>query len=124
MRDALRPRLADAAGNWTADYVRLRFAATRDGVARMKIADRLTEDLRTALDAEHVEVEDESARHRGHAGALGGRPLRRRHRVARFEGLDPVERHRAVYAALGDLRERRVHALALRTYTPKSGGGS
>jgi len=33
VRDALRPLLADADGNWTADYVRLRFAATRDGVA-------------------------------------------------------------------------------------------
>ena len=32
----------------------------------MKIADRLTTDLQTALDAEHVEVHDESARHRGH----------------------------------------------------------
>ena len=32
VREALRPVLADAAGNWTADYVRLRFAATRDGV--------------------------------------------------------------------------------------------
>jgi trans-aconitate methyltransferase len=29
VRDALRPKLADAAGNWTADYVRLRFAAHR-----------------------------------------------------------------------------------------------
>ena len=29
VRDALRPQLADAAGNWTADYVRLRFAARR-----------------------------------------------------------------------------------------------
>ena len=30
VRDALRPQLADASGKWTADYVRLRFAATRD----------------------------------------------------------------------------------------------
>jgi trans-aconitate methyltransferase len=29
VRDTLRPQLADAAGNWTADYVRLRFAAHR-----------------------------------------------------------------------------------------------
>jgi SAM-dependent methyltransferase len=29
VRDALRPKLSDAAGNWTADYVRLRFAARR-----------------------------------------------------------------------------------------------
>lgn len=32
VRDALRPHLADADGNWTADYVRLRFAARRDEV--------------------------------------------------------------------------------------------
>ena len=29
VRDALRPRLCDAAGQWTADYVRLRFRATK-----------------------------------------------------------------------------------------------
>jgi len=29
VRDALRPKLADAEGRWTADYVRLRFAARR-----------------------------------------------------------------------------------------------
>ena len=29
--DALRPRLCDAAGRWTADYVRLRFAACKPG---------------------------------------------------------------------------------------------
>jgi BolA protein len=84
----------------------------------MKIADRLTEDLRTAFDAEHVVVEDESSRHRGHAGAMEGGHYDAVIVSARFEGLDLVARHRAVYAALGDLRDRRVHALALRTYTP------
>lgn len=84
----------------------------------MKIADRLTEDLRTALDAEHVVVEDESSRHRGHAGAMEGGHYDAVIVSARFEGLNLVARHRAVYAALGDLRDRRVHALALRTYTP------
>ena len=29
VRDRLRPVLCDSAGRWTADYVRLRFAATR-----------------------------------------------------------------------------------------------
>jgi BolA protein len=84
----------------------------------MKTADRLAEDLRSALAAEHVEVHDESARHRGHAGALEGGHFDATIVSARFEGLGPVERHRAVYAALGDLRERRVHALALKTFTP------
>jgi hypothetical protein len=29
VREALRPSLCDAEGNWTADYVRLRFAARK-----------------------------------------------------------------------------------------------
>jgi BolA protein len=85
----------------------------------MKIADRLTEDLRTALAAQHVEVHDESHRHRGHAGALEGGHFDAIIVSTRFEGLGLVERHRAVYAALGDLGERRVHALALKTFTPE-----
>jgi BolA protein len=85
----------------------------------MKIADQLTDDLRTALDAQHVEVHDESARHRGHAGALEGGHFDAVIVSARFAGLGLVERHRVVYAALGDLGERRIHALALRTYTPE-----
>lgn len=84
----------------------------------MKIADQLTTDLRTALAAEHVEVQDQSARHRGHAGALEGGHFDAVIVSTRFEGLGLVERHRAVYAALGDLGARRVHALALKTFTP------
>ena len=85
----------------------------------MKIADRLTDDLRSALDAEHVEVLDESARHKGHAGALEGGHFDAVIVSARFAGLGLVERHLVVYAALGDLGARRIHALALRTYTPQ-----
>ncbi len=85
----------------------------------MKTADRLAEDLRQTLAAEHVDVADESARHRGHAGALEGGHYSAVVVSAAFEGLDQIARHRAVYAALGDLRERRVHALALRTFTPE-----
>lgn len=85
----------------------------------MKISERLAEDLRTALAAEHVEVVDQSARHRGHAGALEGGHYDAIIVSPRFAGLGLVERHRAVYAALGDLRERRVHALALQTFTPE-----
>jgi SAM-dependent methyltransferase len=31
VRDAVRPKLCDASGNWTLDYVRLRFAAQKPG---------------------------------------------------------------------------------------------
>lgn len=85
----------------------------------MKISERLTEDLKTALAAEHVEVIDQSHRHRGHAGALEGGHFDAVIVSARFQGMGLVDRHRAVYAALGDLAERRVHALALETFTPE-----
>ena len=34
VREALRPQLCDASGHWTADYVRLRFAAQRAAASR------------------------------------------------------------------------------------------
>jgi stress-induced morphogen len=36
-----------------------------------------------------------------------------------FEGKGLVERHQAVYRALGDAMRVRVHALALKTLTPE-----
>lgn len=36
-----------------------------------------------------------------------------------FHGKTPVERHRLVYAALGDLMRGPIHALALTTDTPE-----
>jgi acid stress-induced BolA-like protein IbaG/YrbA len=35
-----------------------------------------------------------------------------------FEAKGPVERHQAVYAALGDAMRARIHALTLKTLTP------
>jgi len=38
--------------------------------------------------------------------------------AAAFEGQSLVDRHRAIYAALGDAMRADVHALALTTLTP------
>jgi stress-induced morphogen len=37
---------------------------------------------------------------------------------ARFDGVSRVERHRMVYACLGDAMSGPIHALALKTLTP------
>ncbi len=37
-----------------------------------------------------------------------------------FEGKSPIEQHQMVYAALGDLMNGPVHALALKTYSPEN----
>ena len=82
--------------------------------------ERLLDRLRTALAAEHVALEDESARHAGHEGARGGAGHYSVLVVsARFAGLDPVARHRAVYAAVGDMIPNEVHALSIRSFTPE-----
>jgi stress-induced morphogen len=36
-----------------------------------------------------------------------------------FEGKTRVQQHQLVYAALGDAMRERIHALALRTFTPE-----
>jgi BolA family transcriptional regulator, general stress-responsive regulator len=80
--------------------------------------------LRAALSPSHLEIVDDGARHIGHAGAAGGAGHFSCVIVAdAFRGLSTVERHRAVYAAVGDLMPRRIHALALKTFSPEEWRG-
>ncbi len=83
-------------------------------------ARRLEAVLRRGLDPVHLVVEDESARHVGHAGASGGGGHFRALIVsAAFRGQSHLARQRAVYALLGDAMRTTIHALALRTLTPE-----
>jgi BolA protein len=75
--------------------------------------------LREALDARHVEVEDESHLHAGHAGAASGGGHYRAIIVSeRFNGLGKVQAQRLVYQALGDMMQAEIHALSMTTLTP------
>ena len=69
----------------------------------------------------HLDIDDQSSRHAGHAGdrALGGGHYSVVIVSARFERQSLVERHRLVYAAVGDLMQQEVHALSMRTLTPE-----
>jgi BolA protein len=76
--------------------------------------------LSAALAPVALDVEDESHRHVGHAGARDGRGhFRVRIVSAAFEGQNAIARHRAVYAALGDLMQTDIHALAIEARTPE-----
>jgi BolA protein len=76
------------------------------------------ERIRAALAQQFPEAEitltDESHLHAGHAGAATGRG---HYRLAiaspQFTALPLLARHRAVYAALGDLMQTEIHALAI-----------
>lgn len=75
--------------------------------------------LESALDAEHIRIEDDSALHAGHLGAQGGGGHYRVLVVSPyFEGLSRVAAQRLVYHALGELMASEIHALEMRTLTP------
>ncbi len=76
--------------------------------------------LTAAFQPQHLNVRDDSALHAGHTGAAGGGGHFSVEIVSEtFRNRSPVERQRAVYAALGDAMRREIHALALRTQTPE-----
>jgi len=81
----------------------------------------IEQELRRQLDATHVEVIDDSARHADHLGAEGGRGHFRVVVVSeRFAGLSRVEAQRLVYRALGSLMATDIHALEMQTFTPQA----
>ena len=76
-----------------------------------------------ALDPAAIEVVDDSHKHVGHAGARGGQGHFSVDIVsAAFAGKLPLARHRLVYAALGDMLQTDIHALAIRARTPEEVG--
>jgi BolA protein len=68
----------------------------------------------------NIEIIDESALHAGHAGARSGGGHYQLTIIApAFTGKNIVARHRAIYQALGDLMQTRVHALSITAYSPE-----
>jgi len=86
----------------------------------VSVADAIRARLAT-LQPEHLELEDESERHRGHAGYRdGGGTHWRLTIVSRaFAGQPTVTRHRMVYQALGELMQHPIHALAIQARAPE-----
>jgi BolA protein len=76
--------------------------------------DRIQALLESAFEPESLSVEDDSARHAGHAGAKSGLGHFNVSIVsAHFNGMKMLARHRAVYAALDDMMQTDIHALSI-----------
>jgi BolA protein len=72
-----------------------------------------------ALMPESIEVVDDSSSHAGHAGARSGGGHYELTIVSpAFTGKSRIARHRMVYEALLPLMQKKIHALALRTFAP------
>ncbi|SFP06391.1 BolA family protein [Tranquillimonas alkanivorans] len=81
----------------------------------MTAADEIESRLRDAFDPTVLQVEDESERHRGHAGYRegGDSHFRVTIQAPAFTPMTRIERHRAIHEALGPDLVGRIHALAL-----------
>jgi BolA protein len=87
-------------------------------------AQAIEDALRDGLDAQHVEVLDQSSFHEGHLGAQGGGGHFQVLVVSdRFHGLSRIAAQRVVYEALGELMVKEIHAISLRTLTPEEWSG-
>jgi BolA protein len=85
----------------------------------MSVAEQIRRRL-AALQPVALELEDDSARHAGHAGARDGGGHYRLSIVSpRFAGLPTIARHRMVYDALGSLMRQQVHALSISARSPE-----
>jgi len=85
----------------------------------MSTADLIRERL-AALEPETLTLEDESAQHKGHAGAAGGGGHFRLTLVSpKFSNLNTLARHRLVYEAMGELMQREIHALSITALSPE-----
>ena len=80
---------------------------------------RIREALEAAFAPDHLVVNDDSHLHAGHAGARDGRGHYSVEIVSgAFAGKTSLARHRAVYAALGDMMTSDIHALQIRARAP------
>lgn len=79
----------------------------------------IRERLEAAFAPENLEIIDESHKHAGHASAGGAGHFIVKIVSNAFEGKNPVQRHRMVYEAVGDLMPTEVHALSIQAATPK-----
>ena len=93
--------------------------ATPSKPAAINRVERMRALLIDALAPSELTIEDESHKHAGHAGARDGRGhFRVRIVAAAFSGQPLLARHRRIYAALGQMMQTDIHALALDARAP------
>lgn len=84
----------------------------------MNTAEKMRERL-AALAPLRLEIDDDSAKHAGHAGAKEGGHYRLLIVSPRFAGCATMQRHRLIYEALGPMMRGEIHALSIRALTPE-----
>jgi BolA protein len=83
--------------------------------------ERIRTRLEEVFSPKELEVFDESHLHEGHVGAKDGKGHYRVYIVSdQFVRTRPLERHRMVFKALGEMMEKDIHALSVVAQPPSS----
>lgn len=77
--------------------------------------------LQEQLSVDFLSVNDDSAKHQGHAGWQPGGETHFSVTIVSddFENMTKIDRHKTIYRHLAELLAQQIHALALKTYTVK-----
>ncbi len=88
------------------------------------VTEKLERKLTDAFAPARLQIDDDSARHAGHAGARHGGESHFNVVIesAAFEGVSRVQRQRMVYAALAEELAGPVHALSVKAIAPSEAG--
>jgi len=76
----------------------------------------ITDEIRSRLailDPVLLDIQDDSAKHAGHAGNTGGGHFNLMIVSSQFCGISQIIRHRSVYQALEGMIPGRIHALSI-----------
>lgn len=87
----------------------------------MSVYQQINEKINHLIKVEKLQIIDDSLKHKGHAGYKEGGESHFNLLVVSndFDGLNRVKRHKLIYSALDDLMKDKIHALAIKAYTPE-----
>jgi|TARA_X000001036_G_scaffold103808_1_gene97050 BolA protein len=85
----------------------------------MEIEEEIKTRLSQKMDLAHFEIKDFTGRHLNHKLHEGGFHLEAVIVSKAFNEKNLIERHRMVYEAMGELMKHEIHALSMKTLTPK-----
>jgi len=75
---------------------------------------RIRSCLEEAFRPEALEIVDDTASHEGHAGAQEGKGHYKIRIISGFfSGMRPIDRHRLVFEALGEMMDTDIHAVSI-----------
>ncbi len=83
----------------------------------MDIGDKIKRTLESSLNIDHFEIKDFTGRHLNHEQHDGGFHLEAVIVSSDFNNKSLIDRHKMVYASLGELMKHEIHAFSMKTFT-------